>query len=414
MSAAIFAYPQRASLAPGDDLVLNVRANGPRCEVAIARSGATLERAIVEPNALTTRADAWTSHAIALPPQARPGAYVARVVAPGEPGEPLLDARSNAAFFVLGARRRAPIIVNVPLFTYHAYAVGERDPDTDAAGASLYTGGESVSLLRPGGGIGGRYWDERNVDVYDRASPRQSWAHWDAKAVGWLERAGIEHDVCTDLDLHGDASLLDGRALLLCFGHHEYWTDAMRAHVERFVAGGGNVAFFGANSLWFRSAFDARTCELRRAGAWPRAESALTGVSYRCGGGWWRGPRPACGLTVRDASHWIFAGTGLRDGETFGADARLVGYECDGTAAASRGTVEIARAELAARWGEPRDDGEIFPAGRASFAVTTSAGTVVSVGTVDWPRVLERDPIVARITTTIVRRLGVRASDERG
>lgn len=416
MSEPIFAYPARASLAAGEDLVLHVRAGGGAIDVMLARSGARLEPVLVKPRSLPERSGTWPAYGISLPPEVRPGAYVARVVARGEPCEPLLDARHGAAFFVVRPRQPAPILVNVPLFTYHAYSVGPNDPDgAEAAGASLYTGGKRVSLARPGGGTGGRVWDERNVDVYDRASPRQTWAHWDAKAVAWLERAGFAYDACTDLDLHEDDAILQDRTILLCFGHHEYWTDAMRARVERFVASGGNVAFFGANSLWFRSAYDAGTGTLGRAGAWPQSESALTGVSYGRGGGWWQGARPPAGLTVTDAAHWIFADTGLRDGDTFGADDRLAGYECDGfdATATAPGAVELARADLGAQWGDPQTNGEVFAGGRASLTIAQPGGTVLSAGTVDWPRLMESDPIVAQITRTIITRLAAPGRRER-
>jgi len=405
----IVAYPLRPSLRTGELLALNVRADGRPLDVLLARSGADLVPLGASPVTFAGRPGEWSAYDIALPPSVRPGAYVARIVAHGAACVPMLDARDGAALFVLRSRRPARVLVNVPLFTYHAYSVGSCDPDSgDAAGASLYTGAERVSLARPGGGIGGRLWDERNFDAYDRSSPRQTWAHWDAKAVAWLEREGIAHDVCTDIDLHMDATLLHDRSLFVCFGHHEYWTDAMRTRIEGFVAGGGNVAFFGANSLWFRTAYDAASMSLSRAGAWPQSESALTGVSYGRGGGWWRGPRPRCGLTVRDASHWVFAQTGLRVGDTFGADARLVGYECDGfgtPGAVPQTTIELASADLTVHWIDPGENGEVFARGRASLVISHDAGTVLSVGTVDWPRLLGDDPAVTQITRNVIHRL---------
>jgi hypothetical protein len=404
----IFAYPQRPSLRAGESLVLYVLAGDRPIDVRLARSGAELHPLPAGAATFSGRAGEWAAYQVALPPGARSGAYVARIVARGKSCEPLLDTRDGAALFVLMAAAPARVVVNVPLFTYHAYSVGARDPEADdVSGASLYTGAKRVSLARPGGGIGGRLWDERNFDAYDRASPRQTWAHWDAKAVAWLEREGIAYDVCTDLDLHEDAAILKDRTLLLCFGHHEYWTDTMRARVESFVAGGGNVAFFGANSLWFRTAYDAATDTIGRAGTWPRPEAALTGVSYGRGGGWWGGARPPCGLTVHDAAHWLFAGTGLRDGDTFGAAARLVGYECDGIgppAVVPPTSFELASAHLAALWGDPGDKGEVSAFGRASLVVSHAGGVVVSAGTVDWPRLLGHDAIVTQITRNVIGR----------
>ncbi len=387
-----------------------MRAGSEPLDVQLARCGDTSQRVFARPAAFAEASSDWHGYTIPLPERVRHGAYVARVVRRDAACEPLLDARDGAAFFVVRPVRRARVLVNVPLFTYHAYSVGALDPDSDdVTGASLYTDGKRVSLARPGGGTGGRIWDERNVDVYDRASPRQTWAHWDAKAIAWLEREGIAHDVCTDLDIHQDDAIFDDRRLLLCFGHHEYWTDTMRGRVERFVADGGNVAFFGANSLWFRTDYDAATHTIGRTGAWPVPESALTGVSYGRGGGWWCGERPAGGLTVRNAAHWLFAKTGLRDGDTFGADARLVGYECDGLGEPGivrRTTLELASANLSSLWIDPDDKGQLFANGRASLAISNDCGTVVSAGTVDWPRLLGRDPVVTQITRNVISHLG--------
>src|SRR5690606_30979339 len=70
---------------------------------------------------------------------------------------------------------------------------------------------------------------------------------------------------------------------------------------------------------------------------WPetgasRPEDALTGVSYRHGGGAWDGPRRTTGFVVQVPEHWVFEGTGLARGAPFGAGTSppLVGYECDG------------------------------------------------------------------------------------
>jgi hypothetical protein len=55
----------------------------------------------------------------------------------------------------------------------------------------------------------------------------------------------------------------------------------------------------------------------------------------QAGAAWWweefGGPtRPAVGFTVVEADHWVFAGTGLAEGESFGEAIRLVGHEGDG------------------------------------------------------------------------------------
>ena len=84
------------------------------------------------------------------------------------------------------------------------------------------------------------------------------WAGQELRFVRWAERYGIALDVCIDADLdaelHPDTArtLLDGRRLLLSVGHDEYWTWGMRDTIERFVAGGGNVAFLSGNTAYWQ------------------------------------------------------------------------------------------------------------------------------------------------------------------
>jgi hypothetical protein len=234
-------------------------------------------------------------------------------------------------------------------------------------------------------------------------------------------------DVCCDLDLHErGAALLDGHRLLLSFGHDEYWSAEMRDAVEAWTAGGGNAAFFGGNTSWWRITFD-DPWTFRRAGHWsdvsdpahpPRPENAMTGVSFRNGG-----ERPLgrhatpVGFAVQHADHPLLAGTGLHDGDVFGdgAGEHLVGYECDGAhfdRAAGRPAVPTGVD------GTPADFtilgiGDVGRAGwgegnrAATLGVHRPGGTVVTGATTDWPRVLAQGhPGVAQITRNVLDALG--------
>lgn len=146
-------------------------------------------------------------------------------------------------------------------------------------------------------------------------------------------------------------------------------------------------------------------------------ENTLTGVSYRNGGGWWKGEREPLGFTVQHAGHWIFDGTGLRDGDVFGAAERLVGYECDGVALAqlpdgvlvpdgSDGTpsdfVVLGHARLGPDWQDrPRGADAV-----ATMGLHTPGGTIFTCGTTDWSRLLASGHLVVeRITSNVVRQL---------
>ncbi len=421
----IRAYPGETTV-DGPALRLHVATDARRFRVRFYRQGATFEAMAGDsPRRDVVSVDApmsgcgepwmWPPYTFDVPTTWPSGAYVAQgVESEREPALESADARTGTALFVL---RRPPgrrLMVNIPLFTYHAYNIADIDGTRgDDEGACLYSGYRSVNILRPGGGTGGHTWDARNPDVYDRTSPRQTFAHWDAKALAWLEANGYFVDVCTDLDLHR-GRLDKDVALLLAFGHQEYWTPPMRRTVEHHLERGGNVAFFSANTAWFRIRYDEARGAIERDGRWSDddPEERLTGLSYRFGGGFWLGERPPLGYTVHDPSHWVFAGTGLREGDVFGAAQRLIGYECDGRNPSSPGSplasasLQPWRSRLERDGDEFAGDGDVMGDAAAMVAFRYGNGVVFNAGTVDWPRVLAAgEPSVERITHNVIDRL---------
>jgi hypothetical protein len=389
---------------------------------------------------------AWPTYKLPVGSDWPSGVYLAVLVEAdgrGEDGPPAVppppDARHARALFVV--RSAAPgaatsILYKLPLLTWHAYNQVSAEHYTRAAGAGgwcLYSdfldvpveGPLSVSVRRPGGGTGATLFDTFNPDPFD-PSPRQTFAHWDALAVAWLQRSGVQVDYCTDLDLHAEGDdLLAPYGTLVSFGHDEYWSAPMRASVERFVAAGGHAAFFGGNTCWWDIAFD-DAWTFRRSRHWSdlpapdRPENALTGVSFRHGGERPPTASPApVGFQVQHADHWVYAGTGLRDGDLFGEgpDEHLVGYECDG-AAFDRGALR--RGMSVAPTGEDGTpaDFEILGVGdvgghgwgngnrAATMGVHAPGGTVFTASTTDWPRLLSRrSAVVEQITQNVLDRV---------
>jgi hypothetical protein len=342
---------------------------------------------------------------------------------PGHPDRTTADGRDSKALFVVRTAPsgpRARILYKIPLLTYHAY--------NPMGGWCLYDMPDGVppgvGLHRPGGGTGATPYDITNPDPFD-PTPRQTFAHWDARFVKWLEAAGYPVDYCTDVDLHRDgADLLTGYQLLVSVGHDEYWSDAMRAALDGFVTGGGNAAFFSGNTCWWRVVFHDEV-RFSRVGFWHEQgppENTSVGVSFRNGGERDRADFPVpVGYRVQHAEHWVYAGTGLRDGDVFGAgpDEYLIGYECDGA--------EFDRADLVAGRpvhptgtdGTPKDFtilavGDTRPSGAwgfgngaATMGLFQHGGTVFNAATTDWARVLTAGttPAVERITRNVLDRL---------
>ncbi|MEC5406229.1 N,N-dimethylformamidase beta subunit family domain-containing protein [Paraburkholderia sp. MPAMCS5] len=389
---------------------------------------------------------------------AQSGAYVAvayEVDAAGKPTQelgrqcaahqPLLAAPPACDSMALViARPRTPtaaLAYIIPTATYHAY--------NSTGGGSFYDdrihryrASKTVSLRRPGGGLGARLGEP--VDPYDTRSQRQQFAHWDAKFIRWLRKEGFACDFYTDLDLHNATALdLTRYRCMLSVGHHEYWSEEMRAHVAYFLTQGGNLGVFSGNTCYrpvrFIGPEPGQLTEMRKlAENWdvlkeqidldPRVsgnESHLIGLTYKHGGGHWgtwsrwrrrwvKGERAAIGFTVRRPEHWAFAGTQLRQDDTFGADDRIVGYEADGIPPDwpqdAFETLAVTNPLTGWEMGGSGAIGIFRPVLRDG---RRSAGEVFNVGTTDWARALidttaKSHDVVQQITRNVIRRyLGV-------
>lgn len=329
------------------------------------------------------------------------------------------DSDNMALVICRPARPAAAIAYVVPIATYHAYnsTGGGCFYDDHVHGTSPQW---KVSLLRPGGGLGAQLGEP--PDPYDPGSPRQQFTHWDARFIRWLTTRGIGCDFYTDLDLHSGQLDLSAYKCMLSVGHHEYWSSGMRDAVSRFLRGGGNVAVFSGNTCFRPVDFGAPgtpehlNVVNKIADNWPGFdESDLLGLSYGFGGGKWGDWEPGAGwintdrepvgFTVRDAGHWAFAGCALADGQTFGAEDRLIGYEVDGVPSLPNGFKILADTGRLDGW-------DMGGAGAMGIYGTESdsgprTGLVFNGGTTDWVRILtdsgaSAHAVVSRITANVL------------
>ncbi|WP_460491771.1 N,N-dimethylformamidase beta subunit family domain-containing protein [Dactylosporangium cerinum] len=328
---------------------------------------------------------------------------------------PRIDSAGDdeAWFVVRSAMPVAPILVSVPFATWQAYnRAGE--PSEGLYYAEEPTRATAVTFDRPGGGPPPERWEE--------------------PLLRWLRAAGYPVEFCSNLDLHLDPAVLDGRRALIVCAHDEYWTWEQRDAVEAFVRRGGNLAVLGANTAWWQMRLEdgGRTMVCHRDATtdpmstvdpgrvtveWSsapvnRPENAMTGVSFRRGAGAWGDGMAVIGqetFTARFASHWVFDGTGVSDGDKFGQGT--LGYETDAAdivdvdgvprATGRDGTppsfVVLATADLRhwRRYGQ---------GGAATMGVfDLGAGTVFTAATVNWGKGLS-DPVVDRITRNVLDR----------
>jgi hypothetical protein len=298
------------------------------------------------------------------------------------------------------------------------------------------------------------------------------WATYERHFVVWAEAEAYTFDYVTQQDLHTDPGCLDGYDCAIVVGHDEYWSWRMRDTLDAFLERGGNLARFAGNFEWqVRLEEDGtrQLCYKARATdptpdphlttiVWdhpmigrPAAQSigltGAAGIYTRYGGAT---PRSSGGFTVYRPDHWIFEGTDLYYGDTFGAvPVAVAAFEVDGVEYTFRKGLPYPTFEDGApedleilamcpavvgevdRWGgtvplnAPADEfrealaehfeGYEMPeylkdrqygCGMVA-ACTRGRGTVVNAGSTDWVSGLDhRDPYVERITHNILRRLG--------
>jgi len=447
-------YPRFPSLFPGETLVLHVSTNSPRFRVEFYRHGATLQRMtgpILQAMDGLAVADGppdvdwgWPGYHFAIPAEWPSGVYLAVLIEIAADGSETMPDTATTfgttakALFVL--RHHGPVAAGTPLYkvswaTFAAYnGTGYGSLYTEAVWSREQPHpGFKVTWRRPGCGTGGTVMPGDSEDFYDTASRRQTFEHWDAPFVRWLEATEFAPHDCTDWDLHQDAALLRPYSLLLSTGHDEYWSDAMRAALDAHVARGGNIGFFSGNISGYRIHFTdddtAFTCAkaapaMKDPDRWTpdtwseiNPECRITGVASAFGGGWWDGKRQTLGYTVQHATHWIYAGTGLVDGAVFGDDDDfpLIGYEVDGAAFRYRNGLAIATGEM----GTPRDFtilgvaelGEGWVASHPNAAATMGlyvspqGGIVFQGATTDWPILVPRNRHVETITRNVLAHL---------
>jgi hypothetical protein len=274
---------------------------------------------------------------------------------------------------VLGTSR---IAVVLPTNTWQAYNFA--DADGDGWGDSWYVNGafRRVDIGRP--------YSDSGIPLRFR--------DFDSAIIAWLSARG-NVDFLTDLDLehvpNGDllAHVYD---LIVFPGHEEYTTAHEYNVVQRYRNLGGNLMFLSANNFFWKVVFKGQV--MRRVGEWRnlgRPEASIVGVQYVASN---YGIHQGAYIANTTGAPWVFAGTGLANGQSFGR----YGYEIDiRSPATPPGTILLASipdlmgpgrtAEMT--YYETAAGAKVFAAGALNFGA--------SVG----------DPVVARILDNVWARL---------
>ena len=327
----------KPSYLPGDVAYLHVATDEPSLTLRVFHSGpeqvvtyadnqfAGIE---VDPQPIALDWKAWQSkpHTIGLSvPDLASGLYYVQLS-----GD---DGRVGYAPFVirpavLGATSR--ILVVLPTNTWQAYNF--QDVNGDGYGDTWYAG-------PPNGTVDlGRTYIARGVPprFYRYDLPFLHWLYWSGKSAEFISDS--------DFDAIGAGDdLAQAYDLIVFEGHEEYVTSHEYDVVARFRDLGGNLMFLSANNFFWK--VDQQGQVLRKIGEWRdagRPEAGLIGVEYRANDD---GQKQGV-FTVQSATTapWLWAGTGLIDGSTFGQVVGGYGIEIDSTTADSPpGTLVLAQ-----------------------------------------------------------------------
>jgi hypothetical protein len=188
--------------------------------------------------------------------------------------------------------------------------------------------------------------------------------NYEINFVRFLEREGYDVTYVTNIDVHRDPGRLLRHRAFLVAGHDEYWSYDMRAGVQAARGRGVHLGFFSADQTYWQVRLEAspRTGEAHRTlvgykdfsqaedplardgdpsndryitarfrdmqrlfgvnDPVAQPENSLVGVMYH-------GDDITGDVVVSNASHWVFAGTGVANGTHFRG---LLGYESDAVA----------------------------------------------------------------------------------
>jgi hypothetical protein len=222
------------------------------------------------------------------------------------------------------------VLVVLPTNTWQAYNF--QDGDGDGYGDTWYAGppNRDVDLAR----------------TYIARGQPPRFYRYDLPFLHWLYWSGKQAEFMSDSDFDliptGD-DLASAYDLVVFEGHEEYVTSQEYDVVQRFRDLGGNLMFLSANNFFWKVTESRGVLE--KIGRWRdagRPEAGLIGVQYRANDdGQHQG-----NFVVENAAAvpWLWDGTGLTDGSTFGSFVGGYGIEIDGTAAESPpGTTVVAQ-----------------------------------------------------------------------
>ncbi len=318
--------------------------------------------------------------------------------------------------FVVKERRKSDVLCQVSDLTWQAYNKwpGRDSLYDDGTPEVWYTGPNvRVSFDRP-------YAKYCQVVDAPLSAGSGEFLLWEHPMAFWLEQQGYDVTYCSNLDLEFDPLVMARSKVFLSVGHDEYWSRKMFDEALKARDNGLSFAFFSGNSvsgeLQFFDSFlgvPGRVYSKTPNVHFDDEEKLMGETSYGPGYGDW---------VVKNSAHWIYEGTGLKDGDFIPA---MIGWEYHGPPFLKvDGLVEVAGTEVtqfgdaaASRPGTQKKyhAGIMYPGPKGNW--------VFNAGTIWWPEALSQppghipaghgpemrtfgvQPVIQKITTNILDRM---------
>ena len=391
------AYVDRIGVRAGDSLVLRVHAPVGRFDATIVRYG-KIDRRVRQAEGLDGGPQRRPLAAYRLG-AGWPAAWrflVDERLEPGLYGVRLADSAGGATtvpLVVRPAAPRAPLLVLASTNTWAAY--------NEWGGASLYYWRKADSLGRDCARAVTRLRPNPAADP-DRGESHL--ARGLVELVRWLEASGYSYDLATDEDVHADPELFGHYRCVMTDPHAEYWTEAMRGGLERFLARGGSLAYRSGNGVYWKTRAIEDGIEVVKlsgvfadgeaGGLWAdlgASETQLTGLAYTR-----TGQHSYAPFRVLRPDHWVFGGTGMVVGANFGEHGRFGAASGHETDKINRHTAK--RVVRLARGRNPGGGADMI------YFERGDGGCVFAVGSITFCGALAEDPVVDRITRNVLDR----------
>ncbi len=275
------------------------------------------------------------SHSWVVPVDWTSGVYLGKLTE-------LTEGYQAYIIFVVKDGRQADLMFQVSDMTWQAY---NRWP----AWRSLYdyrdhiwttSGGNIISFDRPYT----FYYNGLPSDLNPFTNGSGEFLLWEFPLAFWLEKEGYDVTYISNIDTHEDPTALLQVKGFLSVGHDEYWTRQMYHHVTQARTAGVNLLFLSGNAMDGEVFLTSSTAGkpnriLGRIRNFPDEQELMGAASYGVGLGDWQ---------VRKADHWVFEGTGLKNGDVI---PNLVGWEYHGPPLRKDSSlVVLAQSELDDAW----------------------------------------------------------------